>query len=47
MVVTQKAAHQLDEKKLGLASPLLELFFVFFEPLWAIRSFMSRNNQWK
>lgn len=47
MVIMQMAARQLDEKKLGYASPLLELFFVIFEPLWAVKSILSKNNQWK
>ena len=45
--ITQKAAQKLDEKNVGWWAPLLELFFVIFEPLWMLRSIMSKKNQWK
>lgn len=47
IVITEKASRKLDEKNLGWGAPLLELFFVIFEPLWVFINLMSRNNKWK
>ncbi|MGM0565158.1 MAG: glycosyltransferase [Bacteroidota bacterium] len=45
--ITQKVAYKLDEKNVGWWAPLLELFFVIFEPFWMLTSIMSKKNQWK
>lgn len=47
VLMMQKAAQKLDEKNVGWWAPLLELFFVIFEPLWMLTSIMSKKNQWK
>ncbi len=47
VLITQKAAQRLDEKNIGWWAPLLELFFVIFEPFWMLTSIISKKNQWK
>ncbi len=47
ILITQRAAQKLDEKNVGWWAPLLELFFVIFEPFWMLTSIISKKNQWK
>lgn len=47
IIVTEKVAQKLEEKNLGWLSPLLELIFVIFEPLWVLKNLLSKKNSWK
>lgn len=47
MIIFQRAAIKLEENKLGYIAPLLELFFVIWEPVLSLANTVSSKNQWK
>lgn len=47
ILIFQRAAIKLGENRLGYIAPVLELFFVIWEPVLSLANTVSSKNQWK
>lgn len=46
-IVFQRSARRLNEGNVGWLTPVLELFFVIWEPVLALLNMFSKKNTWK
>jgi len=47
LIVFQQAANKLNEGKLGITAPFMELFLAIWEPVFFIANILTGRNQWK
>lgn len=47
MIIVKKTMNKLDEKKILLISPMLDLVFVLLNPLIALSNVIVKKNKWK
>lgn len=47
VIIFQQAANRLNEGRLGLAAPFMELFLAIWEPVFFMANIFSGKNQWK
>jgi poly-beta-1,6-N-acetyl-D-glucosamine synthase len=47
LIIFKKTMVKLQEKNLLLISPLLDLFFIFLNPFFALSNYIIRDTKWK
>lgn len=46
LLINERIARKLDEKYLGLWSPILDILFLLLEPIFILNSLFRRKNRW-